>query len=934
MRKGLLFLALAIAGMLSAQQMPQLPKDSAVRVGVLPNGLTYYIRHNELPKQRAEFHIAQRVGATLEEDNQNGLAHFLEHMCFNGTEHFAGKGIINYFESIGVNFGGNINAYTSLDQTVYRLSEVPTTREGIIDSALLVMHDWSCAVSLLPEEIDAERGVIREEWRTGNTAARRMGKKENAILFPNTRYATRDVIGDTAVINNFSYDALRAYYKKWYGPDNQAIIVVGDIDVDQIEKKIHALWDLVPARQNRGERPYEVVADNKEPLVSILTDKEAQRTTVEIITKHDPMPKEAKTTVIGFMKDNIFDDLLYRITEERLQEEMMKTETPIMGGVIVYTDLFPTKDAFYAHVTAKDGKAKEAFMLLLTELEKLRRYGVMDDELERAKTALLNDYEQSYNERNATENIHFAHQYIDNFLDNTPIPSIETQLELVKQILPSIQTVQLNSLLTQYITDENVLVSIQGPDKEGIEMPTEVQIREALAHRGELQIAAPEGKKIDSNLVKKAPKAATIKEYKTNLELGAIEWTLSNGVKVVIRPTEFKQDEILMSAFSWGGKSLLQPEQLVNAELAGDAVQFMGLGSYSMNDLQKALAGKTVHVGASINENTESVEGASSVKDLETMLQLVYLGFTAPRKDPEAFATLQTLMLNQIKNKNANPKAAFRDSIQVMGSDHNPRTILWNEQSVAQLDLKQCLDIYKQRFKNAADFTFIFVGNIDPDDENTQKLICTYLGGLKTQKQRENFVDNHVRAPKGIVKNYFEKEMETKTASNRIQYTSYTIPYTLTNALNVEIIGRILDRRYLESVREREGGSYGVGTYAYLQSIPVDKAVLLMQFDTDPDKQKRLMQIIHKEVETILKNGPLADDVLKDKESMLKDYKENLEKNDWWLETLEQYYKLGTNLVADYKDAVNSITQESVTTTLKQLVGDGNMFEVVMLPKQ
>jgi len=934
MRKGLLFLALVIAGMLSAQQMPQLPKDSAVRVGVLPNGLTYYIRHNELPKQRCEFHIAQRVGASLEEDDQNGLAHFLEHMCFNGTEHFQGKGIINYFESIGVNFGGNINAYTSLDKTVYRLSEVPTYREGIIDSALLVMHDWSCAVSLLPEEIDAERGVIREEWRTGNTASRRLWKKENANLFPNTRYAIRDVIGDTAVINNFSYDALRAYYKKWYGPDNQAIVVVGDINVDQIENKIKNLWSAVPERANRGERPYEIVPDNKEPLVSILTDKEAQRTTVEIIIKQEPMPQEAKGTVIGFMKANILDDLLYRITQERLQEEMMKTETPIMGGVIVYTDLFPTKDALYAHVAAKDGKAKEAFMLLLTELEKLRRYGVMDDEMERAKTALLNDYEQYYNERNATENINFVEHYIDNFLDNSPIPSIETQLELVKQILPSIQSAQINQLLAGYITDENVLVSIQGPEKEGVVMPTEVEVREALAHRDELKIAAPEGKKVDSNLVKKAPKAATIKEYKTNLELGVIEWTLSNGVKVVIRPTEFKQDEILLKAYSWGGKSLLKPEQLVNAELAGDAIEFMGLGNYSMNDLQKALAGKTVSATASINENSESIEGSSSVKDLETMLQLVYLGFTAPRKDAEAFTTLQTLLLNQVKNKNANPKAAFRDSIQVMNSNHSPRTILWNEQTVAQLDMKQCMDIYKQRFKNAADFTFIFVGNIDPDDENTQKLICTYLGGLKTGKQRENFVDNNIRAPKGTVKNYFKKDMETKTASNRIQYTSYTIPYTLSNALNVEIIGRILDRRYLESVREREGGSYGVGTYAYLQAIPVDKAVLLMQFDTDPDKQERLMQIIYEEVQTILKDGPLADDVLKDKESMLKDHKENLEKNDWWIEALEQYYKFGTNLVTDYTDSVNGITQESVQTTIKQLVGDGNMFEVVMLPNE
>jgi len=933
MRKEFLFFALIASSLLSAQQMPQLPTDPTVRKGTLPNGLTYYIRHNELPKQRCEFHIAQRVGAVLEENDQNGLAHFLEHMCFNGTEHFPGKGIINYFESIGVNFGGNINAYTSLDQTVYRLSEVPTYREGIIDSALLVMHDWSCAVSLLPEEIDAERGVIREEWRTGRTAARRLWAREQAAMFPGTKYAIRDIIGDTAVINNFSYDALRAYYKKWYGPDNQAIVVVGDIDVDQIEQKIHALWDSVPARENRGERPYEIIPDNKEPHVGVLTDPEAQQTIVQIVFKQDVMPVEEKSTLIGYMK-NLCDDILYRIAEERLNEESLKSSTPFVGAMMAYTDLTPTKDGFYCYAIAKDGKATESFNALLYQIEKLRRYGVTDDELDRAKTSLMNDYEQEYNERNATENINYVEDYIDNFLNQTPIPGIETEMEFIKMVLPNIQSQMFNQMLTKYITNENAIVVVTGPEKEGVEMPSEVYLREQMANREKLEIAAPQRKKVDNQLVKKNPQASTIARYNTNTLLGTIEWILSNDVRVVIRPTQFKKDEILMSAFSWGGKSLLKQEQLVNAELAGDAVQFMGLGTFSMNDLQKALAGKTVGLQAQINENSESLEGNSSIKDLKTLLQLTYLAFTAPREDAEAFLTLKNIMNNQIQNKEQNAKAIFRDSIKVMGSNHSPRTILWNAETVNQLNMKKTLKIYKERFKNAADFTFIFVGNIDPDDEKTQKMICTYLGGLKTDPQRETWKDNDVRAPQGVVKNYFERAMQTTTASNRIQYTSYDIPYTLTNELNVEIIGRILDRRYLESIREREGGSYGVGTYASIQALPVSKAFLLMQFDTDPDKQERLMQIIHKEVQTILDNGPLAEDVKKDKESMLKDFKENLEKNDWWIEALEQYYKFGTNLVRDYETTVNGISAESIQTTLQKLVGSGNMFEVVMLPKQ
>jgi len=644
------------------------------------------------------------------------------------------------------------------------------------------------------------------------------------------------------------------------------------------------------------------------------------------------MPVEVKSTIVGFIKD-ICDNLLYRIAEERLDEERMKADAPFLGAMMGYTDLTPTKDGFYCYAAAKDGKATEAFDALLYQIEKLRRYGVTDDEVERAKTALLNDYEKEYNERNATQSDDLVQEYLGNFLDQTPIPGIENELEIAKTVLPNIQTQVLNQIAAQYVTNENAMVVVVGPEKEGIVMPSEAYIREQLAKREQMEIAAPAQKKVDNRLVKKTPKAATIQNYYTDLDLGTIEWTLSNGVKVVIRPTEFQKDEIQLSAFSWGGKSLLKQEQLVNAELACDAVSFMGLGSFSMTDLQKMLTGKTVSVNAGLGETTEYIEGSSSIKDFETMLQLVYLGFTAPRADKEAFATLKNILNNQIQNKDKNPKAIFRDSVKLMGNGHSARTILWNTETVNQLDMNQCLKIYKERFKNPADFTFIFVGNIDPDDETTQQLICTWLGGLKTSNKRENYVDHTIRAPKGIVKNYFEREMQTSTASNRIQYTSYDIPFTLSNDVNVEIIGRILDRRYLESIREREGGSYGVGTLAGMQAVPVSKAYLLMQFDTDPAKQARLMEIIHEEVQTILKNGPLADDLLKDKESMLKDHKEDLEKNDWWIEALEQYYKFGTNLISDYEAAVNGISAESVQATLKKLLESGNMFEVVMLPK-
>lgn len=929
----LIFCAAGIA--LSAQDSaPVLPLDSNVRVGHLPNGLTYYIRHNEMPKERCEFHIAQAVGAILEEDHQNGLAHFLEHMCFNGTEHFEGKGIINYFESVGVNFGGNINAYTSLDRTVYRLSDVPTYREGIIDSALLVMHDWSCAVSLLPEEIDAERGVIREEWRTGRTASRRMWKKSNELMYPGSQYAKRDVIGDTAVINNFSYEALRAYYKQWYGPDLQAIIVVGDIDVDAIEAKIQALWKDVPERANRGVRPYYGIGDNVEPIVAIVTDPEAQSSNIRVIYKHEPLPDAVKGTVQGYIRSQILDNLIYSILGERLQEISMRPDAPIMGGVMAYTDLVPTRDGFYTSVSAKEGQEKAAFSLLVEQIEKMRRYGFTQDELERAKTEMLNSYEKSYNERNTTRNISYVNEYIANFLEHSPIPGIRWEYDFVKATLPYITTDILNQLAATYVTADNVIVNIQAPEKDAVALPSQAEIVAALHAMPDLAIDKPVEAAVDSRLVKDNIKAGKIAKRRALSDLGATEWTLKNGVRVVIKQTDFKQDEIVMSAFSWGGESLVKTEDLMSSGLATIAIDFMGLGDYSSTDLQKALSGKTVRCSTSINETNESLSGSSSMKDFETLLQLVYLNFTAPRRDDEAYQTLINVLGNQLRNRSTNPKAVFSDSVQLTGTDHSPRTLLFNEENLKKADLDKIMQIYSERFGNAADFTFFFVGNINPDDKETQRLICTYLGGLKTQKrQTEHFVDNGVRVPKGRVLNYFSRPMETTTASNRIQYTSYDFSYSLANAMNMEIIGRILSTRYLESVREREGGSYGVGTYGYFQANPVPEAGLIMQFDTDPDKQVRLMEIIHEEVQTIIQNGPLPGDLQKEKESMLKDLQEDLEKNYWWAKTMEIYYKLGVNRAKEYRPVVENITAESVQQTLKKLVDSGNMFEVVMLPE-
>ena len=922
-------IVLALSFVAVAQQPQPLPIDSAVRVGKLENGLTYYIRHNEYPKQRAEFHIAQAVGAILEEDHQNGLAHFLEHMAFNGTEHFAGKGIIEYFESIGVNFGGNINAYTSLDETVYRLSEVPTTREGIIDSALLVMHDWACGLLLLEEEIDNERGVIREEWRTGMGASRRMWKHSNMLKYPGSQYAKRDVIGDTAVINNFEYDALRDYYKKWYGPDNQAIIVVGDIDVDKIEEKIKALWADVPARQNRGERPLYSVDDNETPIVAIVRDKEAQNTRVELEFKKGKLPKEFRGTDAAYVQAGMLD-MICDMFNNRLQELAVDPNASFTGAGSYYGETVKEKDAFTAVYIAKQGQETQAYKDLLTQLEKVRRYGFTTSELERVKKEWLSHYEKAYNERATVRNIGRAQECIRHYLDGAPMPGEEWEYQMVQQLLPMISVDMLNQIAQQLVTDANLIISFQAP-VEAV-LPTEAEAVELLAAVKNEEIEAPVEEVIRENLVEVAPKAGKIKKTKTNPQLGITEWTLSNGIRVVIKPTEFKQDEILFSAFSKGGNSLVATEDLIPAALATNVISLSGIADMSMTDLQKALTGKNVSYSPSINANTESMEGASTVKDLETLLQLNYLYFTAPRRDEEAYAMLMSVLESQLANRDKNPKVAFSDSVQMMGSNNSPRTIIFNKEALKKANLDKSLEVYRTRFANPADFVFTFVGNVNPEDAAFQAMVCTWLGGMKTTKKMEKVRDNGVRVPEGINKNYFTRKMETKTASNRIQYTSYDIPYTLANELNMEMIGRILSTRYLESIREREGGSYGVGCAGGLNVYPVPTAYLLMQFDTDPEKQTKLMSIIHEEVNTIIENGPLAKDLNKEKESMLKDFQEDLEKNSYWDTALYMYYMYGINYIADYQAAVENITAETVQSTLKQLVASGNMFEVVMLP--
>ena len=917
---------------LMAQQPQPLPIDTTVRIGVLDNGLTYYIRYNNQPKERCEFHIAQAVGAILEEDHQNGLAHFLEHMAFNGTKNFPDKLLINYFESVGVGFGSNINAYTSLDETVYRLSNVPT-RPEILDSALLVLHDWSCAIALQEEEIDNERGVIREEWRQGNTAQRRMWREGNKVKYAGSQYAKRDVIGDTAVINNFTYQALRDYYELWYGPDLQCVVVVGDIDVDQMEKKIIDLFSPIPARSNRGERPRYALPENEETIVAIYTDKEAQFTQLAIEYKHPAMPRELRATDQGYLFSTV-NALIRQMISYRIEEITMDPNANFIQAMGGYGNQLGETDAFEFIVIPKDGKEKAAMADMFTQVEKIKRYGFTISELERARTEYLSTVERYYNERNTRQSQSYAQEYYRHYLDGEAIPGIEFEYEYAKAILPQLPVDLINQLAQQYITDNNIIISYIGKENSDIvSVPTKEEVLNIYNTVKTSEIEAPVEENFDRPLVENAPQAGTIVKEKFNKKLGTTEWTLSNGIKVVIKPTEFKNDQIIMSMESEGGLSKIAINDLPTASFAASIVEYNGIGEFSVLDLQKVLTGKNVSVSPSINQYGESMSGSSTVKDFETMMQLTYLYFTAPRQDDQAFQTLISMLETQLAARDKNPKTAFSDSISQTTTSHHPRSLIVNLDLIKRVDQLRAIEIYKERFANPADFFVTFIGNINPNDETTRQIICTWLGGLKTDKSHETYTDNGIRYPKGKVNNYFAKEMETKTASNRIVYSG-KMKATLANRLNMGIIGDILGTRYLESIREKEGGSYGVGCAGYVVDDPTEQAILLMQFDTDPEKQQKLMSIIHKEVMEIVENGPRADDLQKAKENRLNTLAEDMEDNGWWGTILDRYYQDGIDYVKDYKKTLEKVNAKSIQKTLKALVKQGNVIEVVMLPAE
>lgn len=905
----------------------QLPIDTQVRYGVLDNGLTYYIRHNETPKNRAEFHIAQSVGSILEEESQRGLAHFLEHMAFNGLEHFPGKTMLNYLEHNGIKFGTDINAYTGFDETVYRISNVPTTNPGLVDSCLLVLHDWSCAILLEDDEIDSERGVIHEEWRTRNDANWRIIEKILPEMFAGSQYANRLPIGTMEVVMNFPYQDLRDYYHKWYRPDNQGIIVIGDIDVDQMEARIKELFSPIKMPENPAERIYYTVPDNVEPIYVVGSDKEATSTSVDINFKHDPMPKELRGTMMGVVNDYV-ESVASIMLNNRFREITNKPNAPFMGAYAYDGHLYGiavTKDAFSLSATVEEGKVLDGLKGVLREAERVNRFGFTATEYDRAKADLLAQYENLYNERNNRRNIQYANEYIRHFIDGGYIPGIELEYQLMQGVAPQIPLEAVNQYIEEIINDSNIIICVTGPEKEGITYPTKEEALAAINEVKAEEITAYVDEVSNEPLIANEPVAGrVIAEIEGSLP-GTTEWILSNGVRVVLKPTDFKDDEILMTAVSEGGKTLYGNEDAANLKALPMLYEVGGLGNFSSTALQKALAGKKASSGFSLNVFSEAVDASCAVKDLETMLQLVYLTFTDIRKDEEVYAVNRDQIKNMLASYAAAPRFIFSDSLRNTMYGHNPLFSMEKAEDFDAANYDRILEIVKERTANAADYTFNFIGSFKP--EELKPLVEKYIASLPATTERETANTKPVYA-NGKISNDFTIPMENPASTVYVIYHGIE-KYTLRKDIMMSMLEQIMDIVYTETIREEEGGTYGVGTSASLAATN-NEWMFLFGFDTNVEQQDHLTDRAKAELMNVVKNGVREKDFNKVKEYMLKEYDNNQRENSYW-KTMLRNHALGINSYVGYKQALESITASELNNFIRTLfTGNENCTEVVM----
>lgn len=925
--------AFAAAGAMAQMNQP-IPADPELRTGKLENGMTYYIRHNDKPKGQADFYILHDVGAIQENDSQQGLAHFLEHMAFNGTKNLPGKQLTEYLETVGVKFGANLNAGTSWDQTIYNISDVPTSREGIIDSALLILHDWSHFIALEPKEIDSERGVIMEELRTRDGASWRSTMKLLQALGKGTKYEHRNLIGYLDGLKNFQHKELEDFYAQWYRPDYQAVVVVGDIDVDAVESKIKALMADIPApAADASHKETIVVPDNEEPIVSIFTDPEMQGTKVQLFIKRPALPKQMGNTIVA-EANNVIEAYMTTMENARLQEIAMQPDAPFLGAGMGTGDvigIIPTLNATVFVAMTQDGKLARGFEALYTELEKVRRYGFTQGEFERAQENLMRQAERTYANRNDRRNGEFVQSYLNNYSKNSPIPDAETEWQLDSMLIKMLNVDAVNAFAVQTITPANQVIIVNAPEKEGLTTPT---AEELLAIRD--KVAAGEVTAYEDNVVKEplipegtVLKGSPVKKTAEDAKLGTTEWTLANGAKVVVKHTDFKADEVRMSAVAKGGLSVLSDGEFYMGEMMPAVNSMSGVGKFSATELKKQLSGKSASVQPAVENYSSAMKGVCSPKDIETMLQLLYLNFTQPRFDRADYDNLIKMVRSQLENARTNPDFLMQEKVIDVTYGDNPRRQMISNEIVDKFDFEQLPAIYAKLYPGANGFVFTFVGNIDP--ETLKPLVEKYIGSIPAAKKPLNYIDDKVAPVKGEVTEEFTAPMQQPKVSV-LYYYSGKMPYTFKDRMALSFLAQALNSRYLISIREEKGGTYGVRVKGSTEYIPHQTYDMTISFDTNEEMADELCEIVLKEIQEIAENGPKTEDIEKNREFMLKNWKNSLELNQGWMNYIQAKYGSGLNYVGEYEQAVRDLTNDDVQALAKKILADGNLVKVVMRP--
>lgn len=927
----LLINVLFLSGMMFAQDIDltkKVPFDSEIRTGKLENGMTYYLKHNEEPKERASFYMVQNVGALLENDDQNGLAHFLEHMAFNGTKNFEGKGILNFLEKNGVAFGRNINAYTSFAETVYNLSDVPTTKPGLVDSCLLVLHDWSDYLLLTDEEIDAERGVISEEWRTRRNAAFRIQRQMFPVLFKGSKYAVRDVIGDLDVIKNFKYETIRNFYHDWYRTDLQAIVVVGDVDLDVLEAKVKELFSEIKAVENPRQREGYKVPEHDETYYVLATDKEAAQSSISIYTVIENKDEQEKT--LNDMRDSYITDLYNTMLRLRISELIQKGTPPFIQGQSGYSGFVRSYDAYAVSVTAKPNQEDVALESILTETERVKRYGFTPTELERAKTNLLTQMESAYKQKDKISNDRHAREIQQHFLTNAPTPGFDFEMDFVQKILPGITAEEVSAKAKEWLSDKNKTIIVSGPS-EGVKHLTKAEVMAIIEKVEKEKIAPYVDEAAAASLISKGLKGSKIIFSKKLSAFDAVEWKLANHVKVVYRYADYEKDDVSLSSFSLGGSSLFPDNYVPSAMMANQFINAYGVGDFDAIGLQKMLTGKKVTVNPNIGDLTEGINGTSTPKDVETMLQLVYLYFESPRFDSNAHQALKGRYAAYMSNLANDPQKIMSDSMSMILTDYSPRTRIVDAKFFDDVDMNKIEEMYKDRIKDASDFTFFIVGNVD--EAKLKPLVEKYLGSLTDIDRDETWKDNHVNAPEGRTEKEIEITMATPKSNVNVIYEN-KMDYKQRNILGLAVIKSILDLRYTETIREEEGGSYGVGVRVSTEHYPESKASLSMFFDCDPAKANHLKTILYQEIDKIIKNGPSAIDLDKSVKNMLKTREQSKLHNKYWMDVLKDYYYDGINIndPANYEDILNSFTIKDIQEIAKTFFKKADEIDVIFKP--